>query len=783
MIVLQCILTSVEICFGSFVIVTLLRGLSEAGAYTSVHSQTDYISSSIDVTFLVQMPGLSGGDIQHVRALMIQTADVMTNIGPSIDSDSQLRVVFFGEHIDEPISLGDCCQFGVFDLRNKIYEYVSLTEIGRRIPESDVTSADGSRTDINILNAFHYIHEKQIIEGRPKQKPSLIVFISNIQSPFTNDAAYNDAYSQVILCKQNNTLLITVIINHHRIVLPRKRRSSTKYLTKSQILMKARKEFLMKNTNLFPLQQPFLNMSEQVEPIMVYSEDDEEEIINLYAKEFASSPQYAFVYPEYEFLMHSPVVDAITNAISNAMEWASEIEVRGTCKGTYHVTGQEIWSPGYHNGQYPAGVKCSWYLTARFAQRLVLTVKMIDMEKKLDQVVIYDGHLEHHDSMIETYSGVGENLTQVNSTQDKMLIVFQSDGVNNYHGFLAIYGCIENYQKLASLDVVFLVDSSSSISGGKLVKVKNWLNHFIKYLYFGDDIEVSDSHEKGRVGLVTFDQQPSVIVSLLGKATRSNVTESIDKLDSKLLPTYLGEALDWVRMKQFYDVREYEENVLSEDVRLSSSNQLLIIISDGRTLDDVLKPAARLCQNNIIPVFIGVGNVNLKVQNAILRHCGTAFPIDTSIPEVIDRIRHKEPVDEPPVEIPSTTTTTTSPPETSTTTATTVTTQPTEPYIPQKFHYDGFLIFLFVVAFIELLVLLALCHFYSIFSTDTSEWHSHRDNSPDDVTPDSHYVKSFEGSETSNFVVNKTDSDLELVPTNSFFVKNLFKANFANKIH
>jgi len=77
----------------------------------------------------------------------------------------------------------------------------------------------------------------------------------------------------------------------------------------------------------------------------------------------------------------------------------------------------------------------------------------------------------------------------------------------------------------------------------------------------------------------------------------------------------------------------------SEAERTEESHKVLFLFSDALSLDDPGPAGRRLCQNDITPVVIGIGRVNLRVVERIRSHCGVYFGIDTPVENVILRIK------------------------------------------------------------------------------------------------------------------------------------------------
>ena len=59
------------------------------------------------------------------------------------------------------------------------------------------------------------------------------------------------------------------------------------------------------------------------------------------------------------------------------------------------------------------------------------------------------------------------------------------------------------------------------------------------------------SKKPSRFGLVIFDEQPTLVSSIVDARSRDNFIRSLDRIESSKSKTYLGRALDFSRLKQF----------------------------------------------------------------------------------------------------------------------------------------------------------------------------------------------------------------------------------------
>ena len=101
-----------------------------------------------------------------------------------------------------------------------------------------------------------------------------------------------------------------------------------------------------------------------------------------------------------------------------------------------------ISSPLFPN-KYPDGVKCVWYLHAPVNHTVKLDLEEFHLEKDkkcfYDYMEFFDGDTEEHYLIRERMCGKQYNQT-IESTGQKLMVVFHSDKSKNYKGFRAVWG-------------------------------------------------------------------------------------------------------------------------------------------------------------------------------------------------------------------------------------------------------------------------------------------------------------------------------------------------------
>ncbi|KAI4890693.1 hypothetical protein NFI96_033753 [Prochilodus magdalenae] len=151
-------------------------------------------------------------------------------------------------------------------------------------------------------------------------------------------------------------------------------------------------------------------------------------------------------------------------------------------------------------------------------------------------------------------------------------------------------------------DIVFVVDSSSSIGDEDFLKVKTFIHTFIESL---------DVRPAGiRVGLVQFSTEPHEEF-LLGKyANKRDLLEKVDKLIYRTGGTETGKALKFVQDNYFSQAGGSRAGL--------NVPQIAVVITDGDSNDDMNKPAMELRSKGVLIFTIGVGtNLNTTELQSI----------------------------------------------------------------------------------------------------------------------------------------------------------------------
>uniref|UniRef100_A0A9J7WZJ0 VWFA domain-containing protein n=1 Tax=Cyprinus carpio carpio TaxID=630221 RepID=A0A9J7WZJ0_CYPCA len=151
----------------------------------------------------------------------------------------------------------------------------------------------------------------------------------------------------------------------------------------------------------------------------------------------------------------------------------------------------------------------------------------------------------------------------------------------------------------AIADIVFLVDGSWSISHLNFKTVKQFLGMFIRAFVVGPN--------QIRIGLVLYGKDSWVEWHLKTHSTKEDVINAVRNLPYKGGNTLKGLALTYILENSFK-----EESGSRPDVP-----KIGILITDGKSQDDVLSPAQRLRDAGIELFAIGVKNADENELRAI----------------------------------------------------------------------------------------------------------------------------------------------------------------------
>ncbi|XP_067326670.1 collagen alpha-6(VI) chain-like [Anolis sagrei] len=140
-------------------------------------------------------------------------------------------------------------------------------------------------------------------------------------------------------------------------------------------------------------------------------------------------------------------------------------------------------------------------------------------------------------------------------------------------------------------DILFLVDSSRSITPDNFLKMKDFMSELVNK----SDIGLDRMH----VGVVQFSSRSKEEFRLSQYATKSDIIRAIGRMSLMGQSTLTGGALQFV-LDYFRPIKGSRSYV----------KKILILITDGEAQDDVKTPAEVLREEGIIVYSVGVFNAN-----------------------------------------------------------------------------------------------------------------------------------------------------------------------------
>uniref|UniRef100_A0A671VB72 VWFA domain-containing protein n=1 Tax=Sparus aurata TaxID=8175 RepID=A0A671VB72_SPAAU len=160
-------------------------------------------------------------------------------------------------------------------------------------------------------------------------------------------------------------------------------------------------------------------------------------------------------------------------------------------------------------------------------------------------------------------------------------------------------------------DIVFLLDGSD-VTRSDFPAMKNFVKRVVDALNVGEN--------KDHVSVVQYSRDPQTDFSLNTYTEKQDVVAAVQQLNHKggsLLNT--GAALDYVRNNAFAESSgsRYQEGV----------PQILILLSGGRSQDDVASAAAALKRDKVVPFCVGTRNADILEQQMIAHNPSYAFSV------------------------------------------------------------------------------------------------------------------------------------------------------------
>ncbi|XP_067844020.1 collagen alpha-3(VI) chain-like [Heptranchias perlo] len=165
-----------------------------------------------------------------------------------------------------------------------------------------------------------------------------------------------------------------------------------------------------------------------------------------------------------------------------------------------------------------------------------------------------------------------------------------------------IHGGVTVVPPAMKKDIVFLIDGSPAM-GRSFLQVREFLTKVIQELDVGPD--------KDQVAVVQYSSDSRVEFGLDTYSTRDQVLDALKRLGLKTgRPLNTGAALDFVTKSVF--------SPSAGSRRLTGASQILVLITAGKSRDDVRRAADAVKQAGIVPIAIGAKSADISELQQIV---------------------------------------------------------------------------------------------------------------------------------------------------------------------
>uniref|UniRef100_A0A8C7E736 VWFA domain-containing protein n=1 Tax=Naja naja TaxID=35670 RepID=A0A8C7E736_NAJNA len=162
---------------------------------------------------------------------------------------------------------------------------------------------------------------------------------------------------------------------------------------------------------------------------------------------------------------------------------------------------------------------------------------------------------------------------------------------------VSLAGC-----KNVHYDLIFLLDTSSSVGKEDFEKVRQWIAHLVDTFEIGPD--------KTRVGVVQYSDQPTTEFDLGSYGTQQEIKEAAKSIKYYGGNTNTGDALRYINSYSF----SVQAGGRPND---NAIKKVVILLTDGRSQDYVLSPASGAHKAGIR--IFAVGRAVLQATSADCR--------------------------------------------------------------------------------------------------------------------------------------------------------------------
>uniref|UniRef100_A0A4W5K6J0 Collagen, type VI, alpha 3 n=1 Tax=Hucho hucho TaxID=62062 RepID=A0A4W5K6J0_9TELE len=161
-------------------------------------------------------------------------------------------------------------------------------------------------------------------------------------------------------------------------------------------------------------------------------------------------------------------------------------------------------------------------------------------------------------------------------------------------------------------DIVFLVDGSDGV-GREFPIIQEFISSIVKNLNVGEN--------KIRIGVVQYGDSPNADIYLNSHTTKEGVMNAVKGLRQRGgRERNLGQAVEFVSSEVL--------NVRRGGRKEEGVPQFLIVVSGGRSTDDISRPATSLKQSGVLPFSIGTRDVNPQELQVVSYVPNFAYTVD-----------------------------------------------------------------------------------------------------------------------------------------------------------
>lgn len=154
-----------------------------------------------------------------------------------------------------------------------------------------------------------------------------------------------------------------------------------------------------------------------------------------------------------------------------------------------------------------------------------------------------------------------------------------------------LLGC----EQTEEADIYFLIDGSGSIFPKDFDDMKTFMNEMVDMFQVGPN--------RVRFGIVQYGSSPKMEFAIGQYKTKAQLKKAIDKIQQLGRGTETGKALKYMKDRFKEAAKEVPK--------------YLILITDGESEDDVIKPARELRKEGIVIYTIGVRNASKEELDQI----------------------------------------------------------------------------------------------------------------------------------------------------------------------